>query len=68
MQLWPARVGHRVKGAPRGKVHGKYQSFCCARRCHQQAFSSKQRDRQEGEVGLIEAILDSFTLMGGEMH
>lgn len=56
MQLWPARVGHRVKGAPAGGVHWNYQIGCRARKSHQQAFSSKQRQGQE-EVRLIDAVL-----------
>lgn len=42
MQLWPAPVGHWVKGAPKGEAHWKHPSCCGARKCHQQAFSSRQ--------------------------
>ena len=38
--------GHQVKGAPKGKVHGKYQDGCGARRCRQPAFSCKQSGRR----------------------
>lgn len=43
--------GHWVKGEPKGKVHRKHQNGSRARKCHQPAFSGKQRGIKEKKWG-----------------